>query len=332
MVTTESASRFAFLRGRRGAFLRWSALCLGLIMIGWSAGYLLMPRTPVAEQINIPKEAFEAAAARADMPSVVGLDRNAAGAAISDAGISGVKIEYLEQPAAGPPGTVVGQKPASGNLVSGEIELTLSIPADMPDLTGVPHRDARTKLEDLGAIVAVEQVVDPEVPAGAVLRTVPEKGRTMPRTVTMVVAEAGDALSLSTVSSVSSSNCSSSSSSSVNGQTLSNNVTCRPGSSKTGRIEYAVNRHATLLEAVIGTDDRQGTGGATVTVFADDRPVKTVKVGLGTSEDVKVDLRKALRLRIEVTTAGGDDSPTVVLGDARLRGSTQGLDQIAGRR
>lgn len=337
-TTTDSAGGdrrrgpLAFFRTRRGTLLRWTALCLGLILIGWSVGYLVMPRSGGGDQIVIPKEAFEATATRGDMPSLVGLNRDAAVAAIGDAGVSGITIDYRDKPAAGPTGTVIAQTPAAGVAVTDGIELTLSVPAPMPALKGVPNRDARTTLEDLGAIVTVESVVDPAAPAGTVLRTDPAEGQPMPSSVTMVVADPGDALSLSTVSTVSSSSCSTSSSASVAGKTLSNNVTCTPGSSKKAEAEYAINRNATLLEATVGTDDTKGKGGATVTIYGDDRPLKTVNVGLGRSEDIRVDVRNMMRLRIVVTSGGGDDSPTVVLGDARLRGSTDGLDQIAGRR
>lgn len=330
--STGEVPKPGFLRSRRGALLRWAALCLGLILIGWSLGYLVMPRSGAGEQVSIPKEAFEATALRGDMPSLVGLNRDAAVAAIGDAGISGVDIDYREKQAAGPVGTVVDQTPSSGIPVTGAITLTLSVPVSMPSLKGMPNRDARTRLEDLGAIVTVQSVVDPAVPAGSVIRTDPAEGQPMPASVIMVVADPGDALSLSTVSSVSSSSCSTSSSSSVAGKTLSNNVTCSPGSSKKASAEYAVNRNATTFEATVGTDDKAGTGGATVTIYGDGRPLKTVKVGLGKSEDIRVDLRNVMRLSLTVTSDGGDDSPTAVLGDARLRGSTDGLDQIAGRR
>ncbi|MFC0315387.1 PASTA domain-containing protein [Gordonia phosphorivorans] len=322
----------AFLRSRRGALLRWTALVLGLLLIGWSAGYLLMPRTATADQISIPKEAFDRTATRGDMPSLVGLNRDTATAALGDAGISGIPVEYADRPAAGPPGTVIGQTPAAGIAVDERIVLTVSVPAPMPDIVGQPNREARSALEDLGAIVTITTAVDPAATAGAVLRTEPAAGTTMPLSVTMVVADPGDALSLSTVSSVDSSSCSTSRSSSVAGRTLANNLTCTPGSSKKAEVEYAINRNATVFEATVGTDDTEGTGRATVTVFGDGRPLKTLTVNLGKSEDIRVDVRNVMRLGIVVTADGGDQSPTVVLGDARLRGSADGLDQIAGRR
>jgi hypothetical protein len=39
-----------------------------------------------------------------------------------------------------------------------------------------------------------------------------------------------------------------------------------------------------------------------------------------------------MRLRIEATTTNAKDNPTVILGDAKLLGSTEGLNLIAGTR
>ena len=68
--------------------------------------------------------------------------------------------------------------------------LTVSVPAPMPDIVGQPNREARSALEDLGAIVTITTAVDPAATAGAVLRTEPAAGTTMPLSVTMVVAGA----------------------------------------------------------------------------------------------------------------------------------------------
>lgn len=319
-----------FFRTRRGAILRWSALVVGLLLIGGGIGYLVPPRSGGHDNpVTLPSEAFAVDAHGGSMPSVVGLSKVTARAALTTAGVSG-DIEFVERGAAGPVGTVLEQKPEAGKTSDGRIQLVVSTPLPMPAVAGKAGDEVRISLENLGAVVAVERVVAPESASGTVLEADPAEGTPIPSVVTLKVADPGDAISLSTVSSVESSSCSTSSSNSVNGTTVQNNVTCRAGSSEAS-VEYALSRNAALFEAGIGTDDRAGTGTATVRVFADGRLVKTVDTALGKSTDVKVDMRDVLRMKIVVTTRDSDNAPTVVLGDAKLRGSTAGLDQIAGR-
>ncbi len=274
---------------------------------------------------------FAAPVGGGDMPSLLGLSRDVAQAAIVDAGITRPDINYTDRPAAGPAGPVLEQKPQAGQRADQKIDLVVSTPTSMPPLVGKPGDASRTTLEELGAVVNVEQIVDPRAAAGAVLSTVPEAGATVPTVVTLRVADPGDAMSLSTVSTIDSSSCSTASSSSVNGTTVTNNVTCSPSSSP-AEATYALSRNAALLETLVGTDDREGSGTAEVVIIGDGRELEKLTVSLGKSKQISVDLRYVLRLTIRVTTRDSDNAPTVVLGDARLRGTTEQLDQIAGRR
>ena len=309
--------------------IAWSVLIVGLLLVGGGIGYLLQPPASDAPVV-LPDSAVAPLANAGDMPDVVGLNINEAQAAIGDAGITGVEFTRTERPGAGPPGTVLDQQPQVGLRPEGTVEFVVSTPVQMPDVLGRPEGEVRSQLEDLGAVVNTERVVEPLEAAGSVINATTPRGDDIPSVVILTVAEPGDALSLSTVSSVDSSSCSTSSSNSVKGVTLSNNIVCRPGSSP-ATADYAINRNVTLFEATLGTDDREGTGGATVTIYGDGRPIKTVRVSLGRSERVQIDVRDVMRLGFQVTTADRDQAPDVVIGDATLRGSTEGLDQVAGR-
>ena len=317
----------------RAKAFRWTALVVGLLLIGASLSYVFAPRSGGNDSpVLLSADALAEGAGGASMPSVLGLSQEIARSALADRGLSGVDVSVSEKPAAGPAGTVLEQTPGAGKAVTDTVALVISTTVTMPNLVGKPQNEARATLENMGAVVDVVTRVDPAVTAGAVLDSDPAPGKSTPSVVILTVADPGDALSLSTVDRVESSSCSTSSSTSVNGTTLANNVTCTPSRSDPAVAEYALARNATQFEATVGTDDQQGSGNAVVTIRGDGRVLKTVPVGLGRSAPVQVDVRNVLRLQITVTTDATDDQePNVVLGDARLRGTTEGLNQIANR-
>ena len=311
---------------------RWPALVTGLLLVGASLTYLLIPPTVVGDTaIRVDPADLIAAQQRTaqPMPSLLGLERDIAQTVLADAGLDGVTIEFTEQSAAGPVGLVLGQKPSPGSGDVKEIQLTVSTAAPMPDVKGRSVVDGRKALEQLGAVVEIQRRLDPTVSNGQILETTPPAGDVMPAVVQVAVSDPGDALTLSTIRSVDDDYCSDiNAGEMVNGKAVGDSVQCAPGKNP-AYVEYAVSRNAAALEAVVGTNDRGGTAGAAVTVLGDGRPLATVSVGLGHSEPIRVDLRDVLRVRIEMTTGDPDHAPKVVLGDARLLGTKEGLDAIA---
>ncbi|MDQ2628982.1 PASTA domain-containing protein [Mycolicibacter senuensis] len=314
--------------------MKWPALVTGLLLAGAAITYLLIPPMIVGDKaVKIDPADLVAAQQRQSqpMPSLLGLQRDIAQTVLADAGLADRKTTVVEQPAAGPVGLIVSQQPSVGTADVDGIELTVSSPAPMPELVGKNAGEGRTALEKLGAVVQTQRRVDPGVPRGQIVETIPAAGEIMPTVVTLAVADPGDALTLASVRGVTSSSCSAATGGTVNGKPVGDSVVCKPGSKPAG-IEYNLARNAMAFEATVGTDDAKGAGGATVKIFADDQPLATVGVGLGHSEPVHVDLSGRLRLRIEVSTDDPDRAPTVVLGDARLLGLPEGLDVIAGQR
>jgi hypothetical protein len=310
-------------------------LVIGLLLVGASLTYLLIPPTIVGDNaIKVdPAELIAAQHGAAQpMPSLLGLNRDVAQTVLADAGLGGIKITFNDRAAAGPLGLVLAQKPSAGAGGVGEIELTVSTPAQMPDVVGKDVVDGRKALEQLGAVVQIERRVDPTAPRGQIMQSTPPAGQVMPTVVSVAVSDPGDALTLATVRAVNSDYCEDiSAGEMVNGKTVGQSVQCRPGKNP-AVIEYAVSRNAAALEAMVGTNDRGGTGGATVRILGDGRVLATVNVGIGHSEPIRVDLRDVLRLRIETVTSDQEHSPKVVLGDARLLGLKEALDAIASGR
>lgn len=265
------------------------------------------------------------------MPSLLGLNRDVAQTVLGDSGLGGVKTEFSEREAAGPVGLILAQDPSVATRDVKQIALTVSIPALMPPVTGRGLKEGRDSLEQLGAVVEVERRIDPAVPRGQIVETIPPAGQVMPTVVRIVVSDPGDALSLATVNSVDSRSCSDISNVTVAGKSVGDGIECDTGE-KVAFAEYATTGNAAALETTVGTNDRGGTGGARVRILGDGRELAAVDVGLGNSQPIRVDLRGVLRLRVEATTGNVDDAPSVVLGDARLLGSQDGLDVIASGR
>lgn len=313
--------------------LRWPSFVLGILLIGGALTYLVLPPTVVSSDIpvQIDPDALLNTGNRAQrpMPSVLGLEREVAATVLHDAGIDSGTVTVAEQTAAGPAGIVLRQSPASGTTTGRPVNITVSVPALVPNLAGRTESEAGTTLERLGAVVQISRDVNFDVPHGVVLTTDPAPGQPTPTVVTLHVADAGEALTLSDVVAIDS-DCSGQSDTTVNGVTFANSVACSSRANNVVAAEYSLSRNAEALEATVGTDDREGTGQATVTVFGDGNPLSTTHVGLGRSEPIRVRTHGIMRLRIEVTTGDKDQAPTVVLGDARLIGSKTGLDAISG--
>lgn len=311
--------------------LRWPALVAGLLLAGAGLTYLLVPPTIVAEQaITVDPGDLVAASEREaqPMPSVLGLNRDVAQTVLDDAGLSGVNLVVTDQPAAGPVSMVVAQSPSAGTDSVTNIELTVSVPAPMPDVLGKSMIDGRSDLETLGAVVEIVPQFNPSVPKNQIIDITPKPGETMPTVVSLVVGDPGDALTLAAVKSVADDYCRSVDSATVNGTAVGDSIACKPGR-KVAFAEYALSRQAAALEVLVGTDDRGKTGAARVVVFGDGRELAAADVWLGQSVPIRADLNGVMRLRIEVSTADTEQNPTVILGDAKLLGLPDGLDAIA---
>lgn len=285
-----------------------------------------MPRTVVAPERVVATTTVEAitpATAVATMPDLLGLTADTVARVLADAGVT-AEVSTAAEPAAGPEGIVVGQSPSPGEEVSGSISLTVSEPALAPDTIGMPIGDARRLVEGFGAVVQVVREVDPSVAAGTVLSVSPAVGEPVGPVVTMVVADAGDALTLSAIDFTDETGCATTQKAMLNGIAVQDSIYCRVQDGNAG-AEWVLSRRVAALEATVGTSDTGEPGRATVRVFGDGALLAETRAVYGETTALKVDLRDVLRLRMEVSVIDGD--PTIVLGDARLLGTSA---QLAG--
>lgn len=309
----------------------WALGVVGLLAIGATGAQLLLPRTVVAGAEPAPAEASVGSPpteAAALMPNVLGLDEATSRRVLADAGVTAAVMTDRE-PAAGPPGVVTAQKPQPGDGAGDAVVLTLSEPVTVPDdIAGSAADDARATLEALGAVVRVTRSVDPARPEGVVLSTDPPAGRPLGSVIELVVADPGQAVSLSELRRLESAGCSKISGGTVNGRSVEDSITCtdRASAEELATSEWILARQGVALEATVGMLDRAEQGSGALRILGDGSVLSETVVGYGTAEAIRVDVRGVLRLRVEFESSSGQ--PTAVLGDARVLGTEQQVAAI----
>lgn len=323
---------------RRVKGLRAAAVIVGvvgLMVLGAGFGQLLWPAHVTQQVVVSPTDGPSGGATPSSteqFPHLVGLDEATARAAITSAGFTAAEIITTAKPAAGPEKFVIGQEPAPWSQAQPnlrKVTLTLSEQVQMPDLTGKPVEEARQLVTDLHGIAQIVRVVTADQPAGVVLSSDPPAGQPMPVGVTLNVSDGGESLSLSAIDSVDSSNCRPERDQSINGTVHAQAISCTPGSNeRPAFIEFAIGRHATFLEGTLGMLDTAPVGLATIRIIGDGKVLSTHNLQFGTATPLRLDVRGVLRLRFEVVEPTDGDRPRVVLGDIRLVGNPDDLDQI----
>lgn len=307
-----------------------AVFAVGLIVLGAGLGQLLWPaRVTIQEVVSPPDPGATDAGVALSLPSVEGLDERTARAAIADAGFGASTIVNSAVPAAGPAGFVVAQGPDAGSAEASEIKLVISEAVTMPSLTGQPLEDAQRAIDGLFGVTQIERVTTADAPAGTVVSTVPAAGEPMTVDVTVRVADGGSSLSVLDLESVERSGCSAAKDVPVNGSVQTRALSCQVATGRTGHVEYAIGRHAVYFESTAGLDDRRDQGTATLRVIGDGKTLATVPLSFGTTQNVRVEVRDVLRLRLEVTARTGE-RPAIVLGQPRLVGNPNELDVLGG--
>lgn len=318
---------------RRVAVTIGSLTALGLLLVGIAVGRLVFPPPSTGPLGVVKPSATEATRGTAQvMPDLKGLPIGIAREVLVGVGISFANLTTTAAPYAGPEGRVVTQTPDPGSELAGEspaISLMTSQPTAIADYKGKSMADVRVELEKLGAFARLEQVVTAAGPPGTVLETVPAVGQPMPAEVLLKVASAGEAVALASLAEVSANGCRDIDGPTVNGSRLGASVRCSPRASASSptHIEYAVGRHGTYLEFVLGSEDSGPKGKATVRVIGDDKTLGEFPVTFGVATPTRVDVTSVLRLRIEISTSDAE-APVVVLGDARVTGSPEEINQL----
>lgn len=110
------------------------------------------------------------------VPDVVGTDKDAAQAALEQAGATNVQLVYERSDEA--EGTVLSVEPAAGAifLSTDQVTLTVATPPKVPSIVGRTEREALSMLKDAGLTAEVTYVATGSQPVGDVQSTSPAAG------------------------------------------------------------------------------------------------------------------------------------------------------------
>lgn len=306
-----------------------SLISIGLMITGFAAGQLLLPKTVVSDAYEAPTAEPAGADVETVAPDLFGLDETTARRVIADAGLT-ADVVTTARPFAAVTGSVIDQRPAPGSVITPAelttFELVIAEPLAVPSIRGASERDARNTLEALGATVVVTRVVEPSAPEGTVIDSAPTEGEPMGPTIELIVSDAGGSVRLAALSPVERDGCSSISRGTVNGLDFGESIACRTSPDDIAFAEWTLARRAVLVTGTLGLLDTGSTGTVTVRVTGDERVLVEHRVGFGQTVPLDVDVRGILRLRIEAT--GSASRPTLVLADALVRAMPEQLEAI----
>lgn len=323
--------------GRRFFAAGLASLALGSLGAGLWAGWSLnnqfsgtAPLPTLSVTVDRPIVVLEDSVQGISiMPSVVGLSRDQARQALSDAGIN-AEIAEEAAPYAGQAGRVIAQQPDAGASAVTKVTLTHSVVTTVPEFVGTSLDDVRAALIPLGVRVVVSTRYEAGIGAGTVLSTSPAAGEVLTNEVALVVAEAGSSLYLTDLRSITS-NCRREQRT-VNATVYPNSLVCNSWSYDVGIVEFALNRQIDRLQATVGLDDRSNIGSLIrFRALTDGIVVFEEVVPFGSSRAVDIPLTGALRLSLEArlvegSTRGSD--VVAVWGTPTLVGGTEAIARL----
>lgn len=322
---------------RRGALVgALAAWTVGALAIGVTGGYFVFNRYAVHSESDVVVTPQGPTTDSADRPAVVmpdveGLSRPGALEALADIGLDPGLVHFEDREYAATAGTVVGQTPARGTRDPNAVTLAVAVPVKVPNLKGRQSAVAITTLEALGAQIRVVQAYDPAEPVDRVISTQPAAGEQLGLEIVLRVSAAPSSVFLSTLNPLTS-NCRTGSAK-AGGKDLNQSITCTVGSGTNPRpatADYTLSGRADGLVATVGISDDSVTGStANVRVLGDGRPLGTVDVSFGQTKSLEASTAGVIRLQFEVS---GSPNVRVVLGDARLIGSPDGISSLQARR
>jgi len=313
--------------GRRRIVLAAAWLCAVLAVVGGSgaAGFWLATQTVVASQPNPEPSVIEVPVgtilqSSSLMPDVRGLDEDGALEVLADAGVEISRVTVTTKPFAGPSDLVIAQSPVFGTVDPGTVELTVSAPAAVPDLSGLTTDEAMDLLIELGARVDQVEIYLPDVPVGFVRSVEPVAGSALPELVVLTVTADPSAVFLSQLKRTGSS-CSNDGSMLIDGETFANAISC--SSSTSGReVSWQLNKAVDILSGTIGVPDSEDAASSVrVQIIADGVQIALFDVAYGTPQQVDLRLTGVLSLSVIATTLTGS-STELGFGDLSALGAS----------
>jgi beta-lactam-binding protein with PASTA domain len=308
------------------------AVLLSMVFLGWQVHDWISGKPTVRVTVTRPIKVVKEQRGSSDtMPSLLGLSEQRARQVLADAGVDLKRVSTSNQPYAGEESVVIAQKPLSGSpLGSSAIALTISVPAKMPPLQGMPLNDARDLLGQIGASVTVETRYQPGSAENTVLETKPAAGEPLSDRATLVIAEPPSAVFLSQLQSISSS-CGTDTLN-VAGISRTDALVCNPGEGSPAVMDYLLNRRVSEFQAVLGLGDR-GANDVPVTfrIFVDGRRAAVLMLAFGQAQKVTVPVVGALRIRLEAAishSSKSDEEVQAAFANARFLGGQSAINEL----
>lgn len=323
---------------RRLLLLSAAMWSLGLLATGIVLGqWLEEPPTAIEPEIVLNVDAGIADDVQpileADliMPGIIGLPIAEARAVLADYGIDETLITLVEVSWAGDPGIVTVQEPVAGTRSPQSVNLSVSVPASMPDLAGQTREEAERVIEGLGGRPIFRQEYVPEATPGTVVSTSPPQGSAMTELITVTLASRPASVFLVDLRSVDT-DCSIDSVK-VNGVQSQRAIYCRlSDSSPPKTADWDLSRKSARFTARVGlSDDSAIDAVARLEVIIDGKVARTLDIKFGTITDIDLSTVDALRLQLRVTTIGTlSKSSRLVLLDASLLGADTDITSLSG--
>lgn len=318
-------------RPRRRRYLRplsLAFLAIALLGSGFLAGWSVASDRALVPPSGIPdrSEIKATDAAGTVMPELRGLHVSDARQILADVGIGQDQVEVQSRPAVGEANTVLVQDPVYGYRLDGDVVLTVSEPAVVPDFTGRTATDVLADLEQLGAAVKTVSRYVPGVAAGDVASIRPAPGSAAPDTVTVVIATAPETLALAEIEAVED-NCYVDAGN-MNTESYTHLLTCDAYRGEDVVQSYVLNRAGSRVTGVFGVpDDAEANDVVRLQILGDGREIDVLEASYGDSTTFDVPVSGVLRLSLRVST---DDPEYATAGIGRLwvTGDATQLDRL----
>lgn len=271
------------------------------------------------------------------MPDVLRLTRDDAVEALSDIGFDSRKLTIEERAYVGPAGRVVSQRPARGTTNPAEVVLEISTPARVPSILGLSAAQAKTKLEAIGAVVAVREVYQADKAPGSVLAVTPAVGEVATSTMTLDIGAEPYSVFLTGIDPIAG-GCTGGQAS-VGTQTSAYALTCRAArvsatGAPTPAVAYDVAGRVDRLKATVGITNRDEPGTrARVRVLVDGNERFNQEIVWGTAAVIDIPITGASRVDLLVTEPGADDDgwngADVTFLEPTFLGSKDAIDELS---
>lgn len=243
--------------------------------------------------------------------------------------VYGVRIDRTDEESVKPPGTVIRQEPAGGADFDSRVALVVAVRAPgLPDVSDMPIGQGTKIMDDLDFAVSEIPIIDESVKDGTIVSQDPAPGTENVGTVTLTVARRPVSYTIGDLDYVDYDGYSLDTSGTfeADGEVYGSGAKVSFGNASPETHEFNLSRDFVRMDGAIGiSDDSPDDARAKVEVIGDDRELFSTTVKFG--ETVPFDANVSGVLRLKIRVAPTDEDMEVVLGDWRILGFEEEVDE-----